>query len=65
MSETYEDALAHVDHELIMEKHTDGDITLWCTDCNDEIERWSPPPVTVWHGPEWAKETGGEPDIHD
>ena len=55
----------HVDHEVKLSLDDYGDINLYCTDCGEIIETWQRPAEPIWHGKQYFKETGDEPNIGD
>jgi len=56
----------HIDHEVKLILDDDGDINLYCSDCEVIIETWErPPEPSPWQGQRYFKETGAEPNIGD
>ena len=62
----YEGVFNHLNHEIIIEMHDNGDISIGCADCGVTLVTWERPPEPLpWHGRQYFKETGAEPNIGD
>jgi len=56
----------HIGHEVKLSLDDDGDINLYCNDCEEIIETWEKPAEPLpWQGQRYFKETGDEPNIGD
>ena len=65
VKEEFAELAQHVDHEIKLSLDDYGDINLYCSDCGEIIETWQRPTEPIWHGRQYFKETGAEPNIGD
>jgi len=66
MDKTFEEMKAHEGHDVALYLDDDGDMSLYCEDCEEHLETWEKPPEPpAWHGKQYFKETGDEPNIGD
>ena len=66
MDKTFEEIKGHDGHDVALYLDDDGDMSLYCEDCEEHLETWEKPPEPLpWQGQRYFKETGDEPNIGD